>query len=236
MERKIHTVAALLAIFVVSSSWSNPSYQEGDAVAFLPKTAEMAILRSDKTWILPTAEEYSEYLSTVPEGVDILGSIASPPLFSDTSVTSKNWGITTGADELSDIKWYLFTAPAIDGDYDSYSRPTLRVYFDEEKDTFVSIYWNDFIGTGKSVSVTWRIDEEKATRHEWSGSGDGKITFVPRMHYDFAKSFIGKKRFVARVVHYDGTTTTATFDISGFPDFIAQVKPSLAECWPDFMP
>lgn len=225
----------LFCLFALAStSFAQLAYQDGDIVAFLPKTASIAILHSDNTWILTSPEEYSAYLASVPAGINITGGATATPL-DDIPTSIQNWKLTTGADELSDVKWYLFTTNAIDGDYLSYNIPTFRVYFDEKKDTFVSIYWNDFINSSGDIPVTWRVDEGKAIRQEWPGSGGGKVTFVPQMHYDFAQSLIGKTKFVARVIHYDGTTTTATFDISGLSDFIAQIKPLLISSWPEFM-
>lgn len=230
-KSRLYLLFCLFAL--ANASFAQLKYQEGDVAAYIPKFASFAILHSDNTWVLTLPEEYSSYLSSVPDGVNLLDEDTT---LSDVFEPIQNWEMATGADELSDVKWYLFTTDAISGDYDSYSKPTFRVYFDEEKDSYVSIYWNDFIDTSDYIHVTWRVDGGKAIGQDWGSGGGGKITFVPRMHYDFAQSLIDKKIFIARVIHYDGATTTATFDISGFADFIAQIKPTLTECWPEFMP
>lgn len=104
------------------------------------------------------------------------------------------------------------------------NHPTL-VLRCKEKKTTAYIAWGTYLGLDETTVLT-RLDDQPAARSEWNISTDREATFH-RSPVAFAKSLLGKQRFLAQVTPYGENPALVTFAISGLDEAL---KPLRSAC------
>ncbi len=96
--------------------------------------------------------------------------------------------------------------------------------------TRLAIGWHDYLGSDSLVEVQMRIDDGTASSELWSLLDNGEITIYtdPSSFSDDAVDMImrltGASRLVVQVRTFANGTTTATFDLAGMENAIANVR------------
>ena len=144
-----------------------------------------------------------------------------------TSMPISNWKTSYEISKIDDSKnVYICTDSInpIEGKFGRDVTPRLWIRCMENKtEVFVEYYM--FINT-QNVTVTYRIDSEKAITNEWSTSTDHKAIFT-KNHIKFIKSLFKHDNLLIRVTPYGESPRDVEFNISGLENII---EPLQREC------
>jgi len=214
---------------------AGPEIGEGDELA-LSGSFGWVLIRPDGTWEDVPESELPRYIHlvkdqsyTASEPVEPEPAPAEDPL-ADPVV--RNWKYYSGADAITDIGWHLFFAPAVSGDYSSYDTPAFRVHVKDTGEAFISIFWDNYLGSSDSIQIITRLDKNPPVKDSWSNSADNTSTFFTGRFYGDKRKFMDQlitaETLTARVTPYNEAPTTAVFDISGLKEFVNMIPEAFA--------
>ncbi|MGL4962899.1 MAG: type VI secretion system-associated protein TagO [Inquilinus sp.] len=143
--------------------------------------------------------------------------------------TTSAWHNFTDKDGMSDFEnstWGAFADETISDSTGLKSvKPSLVARCDDnETDVFVN--WNRYVTTGgidNDQTVTYRIDDKRAIRSDWSMSTDFEATFS-RNAIPLLRNMKGAKRIQFATIPYGDGEVRASFDITGIDAVIADVS------------
>lgn len=133
------------------------------------------------------------------------------------------WKITAHVDPLYDTTSYVLSNFESSGSYSVYDLPYLFVRILASGEIFVYINWGSYLGSDKTVPVTWRLDSGPAKAEHWSASTTHDSSFYPGDTIDFLKKLSTSYKLVARVTLFDSTTLTSEFVLSGLAKSLASI-------------
>ena len=137
-----------------------------------------------------------------------------------TSAESK-WRTSTDSDPLTDQSVHYAMLDAVEGRGRLGDQILLIIRCKSGK-TEAYINWNTFLGSD-GLSVTSRIDKERASTSYWSISTDHTASFMPKPVVTL-KKFEGATTFVVNLTPYSESPITAIFDISGANDAFKNIR------------
>jgi type VI secretion system protein VasI len=92
---------------------------------------------------------------------------------------------------------------------------------DDEMDLYIN--WHQFVNND-SQEVELRLGNGTPVTRSWSNSTDYEATFYPSDPTQQIKNMFGSTTLVARTTPYSSNTITATWDITGIENAIANVR------------
>ena len=139
--------------------------------------------------------------------------------------TRNQWDVYVDTSKIDDSRKIHLSTQAIEPIVGRYSReqlyPTLWIRCQENR-TELFVAWDMFLGTN-SISVTERIDAEKAKNSQWSISTDSKAIF----HHNaiaFIKSLLGHDKLLLQLTPFGENTRLVEFTITGLEDVIEPLQ------------
>jgi type VI secretion system VasI family protein len=139
------------------------------------------------------------------------------------------WHNFTDKDGMSDFEnstWGVFADDTISDSTGLKSVKPSFVARCNDNDTDVFVNWNRYVTTGgidNDQTVTYRIDDKRAVRSDWSMSTDFEATFS-RSSISLLRSMKGAKRIQVATIPYGDGEVRASFDITGIDAVIADVS------------
>lgn len=133
------------------------------------------------------------------------------------------WVVHVETNPLDDSKTVLLTLTADTGATRLGEKVELVLRCKSRK-TEVFIIWNDYLGSGFSTDVTWRVGDSPATTAEWDISTSNESTFYPYDAIAFIGQLIGVSRLVAQVTPYNESPITAVFDLRGLANAVRPLR------------
>jgi len=90
---------------------------------------------------------------------------------------------------------------------------------DDLKDAIIAIEWGEYIASGESVTVTYRIDERDLEEDSgWFTSSAGDSTYKFRNTRQMIESLSSGAQFIARVTPYNDASVTGVWDLEGIEE------------------
>lgn len=139
--------------------------------------------------------------------------------------TKNQWNIYVDTSKIDDSQKIHISTQSIEPIVGRYSReqlyPTLWLRCQENR-TDLFVVWDMFLGTN-SISVTERIDAEKAKNSRWAISTDNKAIFKNNA-IAFIKSLFGHDKLLLQLTPYGENTRIVEFSITGLEDIIEPLQ------------
>ena len=138
--------------------------------------------------------------------------------------SSDNWIIREDVSELTDQKGITFITKAVTPIASQFGQeiyPTL-VLRCQDNTTDVYINWSMFLGT-ETISVTERIDKEKAVKSSWTVSTSYEAIFNNRP-IKFIKNLLNKEKLLVQLVPYGEGAKMTEFNIQDLENIIAPMQ------------
>ena len=135
----------------------------------------------------------------------------------------QGWHYLTGVDESTGETWHACYCYAVAGSYGEGKAPVFSVNLAPTRQALIAINWKASLATPieHSQLVDWRIDTALAVVENWYETVGGVTVCQPGTVEAFMRDLARGHTLTARVLTPDGRLT-ATFDITGVGDFIAQ--------------
>jgi len=128
---------------------------------------------------------------------------------------------TSPIDDSEKVVLFVNSETPITNKFGKTSAPTMFLRCLENK-TEVYIDFDSFIGTNR-ISVTTRVDKEKAKKERWGASSDHNAIFA-RNNISFIKNMLNKDKLLIQLTPYGANTVMAEFDISGIENAIKPLR------------
>lgn len=134
------------------------------------------------------------------------------------------WVGWTKKDKITDFDNYYLVNDGDIGPYNKKAELTLRCLNDK---TELYINWGGYLIGDRNdlLSVTYRIDGQKAVTNNWSLSTDNKAIFYRGNDITLIKSLVGKKKLILEFK--DKNTETVTFNLDKLDE---KIKPLATAC------
>jgi type VI secretion system protein VasI len=150
----------------------------------------------------------------------------SVPGFHRLADRSGKWNVSEEKSQIDDTVIVQFELESDTGQSKFGQKPVLAIRCNV-KETYVAIYWHDYLGMERT-DVTTRVDKNKAATASWRISNTGEVMLMPELA-SFVRNMLDATQLVAEVVPYSDPRITAVFDITGMR---AAITPHADVCKP----
>ncbi|ABZ76351.1 hypothetical protein Shal_1786 [Shewanella halifaxensis HAW-EB4] len=135
-----------------------------------------------------------------------------------TSAVAQPWEFSSTVDDFADTSISIASTKTSDGKGMAFVRCNAK--------TKLEIVFADgqYMGTGKSLSVRYRIDKDEVVNQRWRPSTEGTSLFVGSSgKYPLARNLANGEKIIIEVKDYKGTPHKFSFALTGAKEPIRQV-------------